>query len=138
MKKESGFTLIELLIVINLIVLLSMMAFHNYEKMKEKAILASAESDARNCITNAIAEYNTGFIKGTQFQTDSNGAILIPYTTISPYTQTCNAWLNIWSNEVVCACNLKELIGGTEYVECRLTSDPNNPVLKTGVYCKKL
>ncbi len=115
-----------------------MIAFHNYHKMRDLAILAAAESDARNCITNALAEYNAGFLKGTNFQTDSNGAILIPYRNVSPYTQTCNAWLNVWSNEVVCACNLKVLIGGKEYVECRLTSDPNNSVLKTGVYCKKL
>ena len=134
---KKGFTLIELLIALNIMILLAMISFHNYKKMRNMAILAAAESDARNCITNAIAEYNAGFVKGTQFQTDANGAVLIPYKNVSPYTNVCNAWLNVWSNEVVCACNLKVNIDA-QYIECRLTSDPNNPVLKTGVYCKKL
>jgi prepilin-type N-terminal cleavage/methylation domain-containing protein len=138
MKNSKGFTLIELMIVLSLLILLMTIGFHHYQKMRDLAILAAAESDARNCITNAMAEYNTGFIKGTNFQTDANGAVVIPYTNVSPYTQVCNAWLNTWTNEVVCACNLKVLIGGKEYVECRLTSDPNNPVLATGVQCKKL
>jgi len=47
MKNSKGFTLIELMIVLSLLTLLMTISFHQYQKMRDLAILAAAESDAK-------------------------------------------------------------------------------------------
>ncbi|MGC8942213.1 MAG: prepilin-type N-terminal cleavage/methylation domain-containing protein [Sulfurihydrogenibium sp.] len=124
-KSNAGFTLIELLVVVAIIAILAAIAIPQFGKYRKSSAAAAVEADARNCVTDAIAEITKAQMAGST--APSGGS----YTNISPNTDKCDWTYKETTGLTDCTCTGKN---AAKDVECTAKSTSTG----TTVSCKNL
>ncbi|MGC9188220.1 MAG: prepilin-type N-terminal cleavage/methylation domain-containing protein [Sulfurihydrogenibium sp.] len=124
-KSNAGFTLIELLVVVAIIAILAAIAIPQFGKYRKSSAAAAVEADARNCVTDAIAEITKSQMAGST--APSTGS----YTNISPNTSSCNWNYKETTGQTDCTCTGKNAAQG---VTCTATSSSSGTTVScTGI-----
>ncbi|MCX7738185.1 MAG: prepilin-type N-terminal cleavage/methylation domain-containing protein [Hydrogenothermaceae bacterium] len=108
-RGDAGFTLIELLVVVAIIAILAAIAIPQFGKYRKSSAAAAVQSDARNCVTDAIAEITRAQMSGASTPTGGS------YSNISPNTASCSWTYNETTTATSCTCNGK---GAAQGVSC--------------------
>ncbi|WP_345780608.1 prepilin-type N-terminal cleavage/methylation domain-containing protein [Sulfurihydrogenibium sp.] len=113
-KSNAGFTLIELLVVVAIIAILAAIAIPQFGKYRKSAAAAALQADARNCVTDAVAEVTKQQMAGAS-SVPSSGS----YSNISPNTASCNWTYTESDGKIECTCSGKNVLSK---VSCTATS----------------
>jgi len=97
-KGEKGFTLIELLVVVAIIAILAAIAIPQFAKYRKQSAAAALQSDARNCVTDAVSQITSAQMTGATV--NSTGT----YANTSPNTQSCSWSYNPAAASTACSC----------------------------------
>jgi type IV pilus assembly protein PilA len=120
-KGEKGFTLIELLVVVAIIAILASIAIPQFAKYRKQAAAASLQSDARNCVTDAVSQITNAQMSGAQIPTSGT------YNNKSPNTDTCTWTYDTTNNSTSCSCTGKNVLQGAS---CSATSSDNGTTVQ--------
>ncbi|MGC9081400.1 prepilin-type N-terminal cleavage/methylation domain-containing protein [Sulfurihydrogenibium sp.] len=125
-KSNAGFTLIELLVVVAIIAILAAIAIPQFGKYRKSAAAAAVEADARNCVTDAIAEITKAQMAGSTAPAGGK------YKNISPNTEKCDWTYEEKSGKTECICTGQN---AAQDVKCTATSttDSGTQVSCTGI-----
>ena len=124
-KGQRGFTLIELLVVIAIIAILVAIAIPQFGKYRKQAAASALQSDARNCLTDAIAQITQAQMSGQTIPT--NGT----YSNISPNTASCNWTYDQTTGTTQCTCTGQNVLAN---VSCTAqSSGTGTQVTCTGI-----
>lgn len=104
-KSNAGFTLIELLVVVAIIAILAAIAIPQFGKYRKSAAAAALQADARNCVTDAVAEVTKQQMEGAS-SVPSSGS----YSNISPNTASCSWSYTETNQEISCTCSGKNVL----------------------------
>lgn len=96
LRDQRGFTLVELLIVVAIIAILAAIAIPQYQKYRKNAAVASLQSDAKNCLNTAIADYTASIQAGNTTPTVSTANCVG-----GAYTASCTPSGTVGSNLTV-------------------------------------
>ncbi len=113
MRTNKGFTLIELLVVIAIIAILAAIAIPQFNKYRRNAAAAAVQSDARNCLTDAVAQVTQAVMKGDPPPTSGT------YDQRSANTASCNWTHNETTQTTECTCTGQRIAQG---ITCKATS----------------
>lgn len=96
LRDQRGFTLVELLIVVAIIAILAAIAIPQYQKYRKNAAVASLQSDAKNCLNTAVADYTASIQAG-----NTNPSVSTANCVKGAYTTSCSASGSVGANLVI-------------------------------------